>query len=257
MEKVPPEQANIEKPYILAETGDFAVVYKPPRMHCAPLKKDGGGTLLEWYANIFPPVMEILGKNPVEGGLVHRLDFDTHGLVLIAKNKTSLDSFYDQQEQGRFTKEYSALTIDESSPQKLPGFPPPPFGRDLPSPPFTIESFFRPFGPGRKSVRPVSDPLKKGKELASDFLKPYQTEVIETAGAGIKGIHFTVRIKRGFRHQIRCHLSWIGKPIVNDPLYGNGDAENTPPLSLCAQGLFFFDPGSGKPREYRLVSTYL
>jgi 23S rRNA-/tRNA-specific pseudouridylate synthase len=66
----------------------------------------------------------------------------------------------------------------------------------------------------------------------------------------------TVRIKRGFRHQIRCHLSWIGYPILNDPLYGSQPFQADDFLALCAQALFFIDPDSGLEREYRITSPF-
>ena len=87
------------------------------------------------------------------------------------------------------------------------------------------------------------------------------TEVLETAvleegtpfSRGI--LCFTMRIKRGFRHQIRCHLSWMGKPILNDELYGGAAPENSGSpgvIALRAAGFSFFDPEGGEKREYRL-----
>ena len=61
---------------------------------------------------------------------------------------------------------------------------------------------------------------------------------------------FTVRLKRGFRHQIRCHLAWIGCPVVNDPVYGGQPADGF--LALRSHALFFPDPASGRQREYRI-----
>jgi 23S rRNA pseudouridine1911/1915/1917 synthase len=56
-------------------------------------------------------------------------------------------------------------------------------------------------------------------------------------------------LARGFRHQLRCHLAWIGLPIRGDALYGGG---GTGPLALKAQGLAFFDPLDGRPRDFTL-----
>ena len=223
------------KPYILEETDDFAVVFKPPRMHSearAPLKQETD-TLMHWYAEFFPRVTE-------QGGLVQRLDYETRGLLLIAKNRKSLEYFRALQKRGGIIKEYGALTIASENP--LSGFPPPP---PLTDAPFSIESFFRPFGPGRKQVRPVTDRMYR--ELAKDQGGYYRTEIIS-----IKDNLFTVRIKRGFRHQIRCHLAWIGRPILNDPLYGKVPPDNGAFLALSANALFFSDPTSSGRREYRI-----
>jgi 23S rRNA pseudouridine1911/1915/1917 synthase len=233
-----------ESPRLMAETEDFAVVYKPPRVHCVPLRSGEGGTLLDWYAAIFPPVMGLHGKKPGEGGILHRLDYETHGLVLFGKTQAALESLGAQQEEGRFLKEYNALTV-EGAPAP-PGFPPPP---ELPPAPCRIASYFRPYGPGRKAVRPVRD-IKPRRETAGDRGRPYETEILEMTDAEEGRLSFTLRISRGFRHQIRCHLAWLGRPIAGDALYGGGAPEE--PLALCARALRFFDPRDGNIREYRM-----
>jgi 23S rRNA pseudouridine1911/1915/1917 synthase len=194
-------------PFILDETGDFAVVYKPPRMHSAPLKHGNGDTLLDWYAVQFPPVMALSGRGGGEGGLLHRLDFETHGLVLFAKNQPSLDFLLTQQEQGNFIKEYSAMC--QKFDTALASFPPPPFTVSPTIAGAAIESFFRPFGPGRKQVRPITGDSKSRKEIAKDHGGYYRTEIVNiNDNITDNGRYaFTVRLKRGFRHQIRCHLA--------------------------------------------------
>jgi len=234
-------------PVICHETEEFAVVFKPPRMHCAPLNRDDkeNETLLGWYAKVFPPVMELSGKKENEGGLLHRLDFETQGLVLFAKNRQSLENLLIQQKQGKFVKEYSAICQkSETQPCGFEAYT----GPQLGAPPLVIESYFRPYGPGRKQVHPVTKEKLKGKEIAKDGNSYYKTEVIgieKTDNTGQEEYHFTVRLRRGFRHQIRCHLAWVGFPVLNDPLYGKGDGDGF--LALKATGLFFDDPQSGKP----------
>jgi len=225
-----------DAPYILEETGDYAVVFKPAKMHSVTLKQKTGDTLLEWYA----------AQSTSAVYLMHRLDFETHGLVLFAKNSKSYDFFKSLQNCGGFVKEYSAVC---SSSVPIDGFPPPPALTREPSPekPLVIESYFRPFGPGRKQVRPVIEDGKKHREVAKDNGSFYRTEII-----GRDGSFFTLRIKRGFRHQIRCHLCWIGFPILNDSIY-NSTSDVEAVLALRAHALFFTDPSSGKSREYRIA----
>ena len=234
------------EPYILDETEDFAVVFKPPRMHCAPLRQRSGDTLLDWYSGLFPAIRKLSGWKEGEGGLLHRLDFETQGLVLFAKNQQSLDHLMRQQNEGRIIKEYTAIC----HPTPHSSFPPPPFDLtrgDLPQTPFVIESFFRPYGPGRIQVRPVV--VAGRKEIASDKGGFYQTRIVSLSVEDDK-YFFTVRLRRGFRHQIRCHLAWIGCPVLNDPVYGQR-ADGF--LGLRATGLFFADSRSGEPREYRIA----
>ncbi|MDR1949097.1 MAG: RNA pseudouridine synthase, partial [Spirochaetaceae bacterium] len=144
------------EPWVLFDGPDYAVVYKPPGMFSAPQKRDAGGkTLLGWYADRFPAVLEIRGRQAWEGGILHRLDYETSGLVLFAKNQTAMETLSARQAAGCFVKDYQALTAKERSPTRLPGFPPPPEAADSPEP-RSIESAFRPYGPGRKVVRPVA-----------------------------------------------------------------------------------------------------
>jgi 23S rRNA pseudouridine1911/1915/1917 synthase len=240
---------HCQLPTVLDETDDFAVVFKPPRMHSVPLK-NGGDTLLDWYAGIFPPVMDMRGRKEGEGGLLHRLDFETQGLALFAKNQNALEFLQTSQEQGNFIKEYSAIgqkTISADS-----SFPPPPFIVSALQKGFTIESYFRPFGPGRKEVRPVTEAVVQNRktryEIAQDRGGYYRTEIVNI----IENEYYvlSLRLRRGFRHQIRCHLAWIGCPVQNDPVYGTTPADGF--LALRSHGLFFTDPHSGKALEYRI-----
>lgn len=255
------------KPYIVDQTADYAVVYKPPRMHCVPLEAGEGGTLLDWYAAQYPAVLAVADSKR-GGGLMHRLDFETRGLALIAKTRPAYDFFRSAQEKGAVIKEYGALCVRLAAPGGRPGFPPPP---PLPdclesgglSHSFVIESFFRPFGPGRKQVRPLTGASRK--EIAADRGAYYRTTVTDirppSAGEAGSGAYyaFTVRIQRGFRHQIRCHLAWAGFPIANDPLYGqppSGSGAAPDFLALHSRGLLFTDPASGEPREYRIAPPW-
>lgn len=248
-----------ESPRLIAETEDYAVVYKPPRIHCVPLRPAEGGTLLEWYARIFPPVLELRGRKSLEGGILHRLDYETQGLVLFAKNQRALEILLAQQEEGRFMKEYGALSFQgKSAAAPLRAFPPPPpFSGKVP---FFIRSCFRPYGPGRKMVRPVIESKKGEKEIGRDRGQAYETGIRDMAEFQAGCRCFTLRLKRGFRHQIRCHLAWLGYPIMGDSLYGDGADGRAAAsglwqegvLALRAQGLFFFDPQDGAPCEYRI-----
>ncbi|MDL2228754.1 RNA pseudouridine synthase [Treponema sp. OttesenSCG-928-L16] len=234
-------------PALIAETPDYLVVYKPPRMHSAPLRRDETGTLLDWVRAEFPDVLIPRGQKALEGGLLHRLDRDTHGLVLLGRTQEALDALNRQQRDGRFQKEYGALS-EGGSAAGLPGFPPPPaFG---PVPCF-IESAFRAYGPGRRQVRPLAP---AGGESGRDEAKRpvYRTEVLAMKHRG-RAVFFTLRLCRGFRHQIRCHLAWTGFPLVNDSLY-SGAVKPSMPMGLRAQRLSFDDPSSGEGRSYSIPS---
>jgi 23S rRNA pseudouridine1911/1915/1917 synthase len=266
----------MSNPFVLEETADFAVVFKPPKMHTsaknftrnfttnrqnlttrewsgvpARTKEGEQNTLVNWYMEHHDNVKSLF--------LMHRLDYETHGLVLFAKSEKSFNFFKDLQDKGGFIKEYSAICM-QAIDDPIDGFPPCPLSceskvrcaavkNELE---LVIESYFRPYGPGRKLVRPVIEDGKKHKEIAKDKGGFYRTEVIN-----INDNVFTLQIKRGFRHQIRCHLCWIGFSIINDPLYSHekiNPCECSPEqriLALRSHALFFTDP-SGNPKEYAI-----
>jgi 23S rRNA pseudouridine1911/1915/1917 synthase len=250
---------DILNPQILAAENDFLLVYKPPRMHSAPeARSTGGETILDWCAARFPEVALLPGRKAGEGGLLHRLDCETHGLMLIARNSKGMEAFLGQQKAGNILKEYSALTAKNEI--ALPGFPKetPDLSFKKPqlpavdnTPLFKIESAFKPYGPGRKAVRPVPSGSTK---------MTYSTEIFESraiTGVSIPNcFSFRLRIRRGFRHQIRCHLAWLGLPILNDNLYG-GLSFGNGLLALRAVSIAFNDPPSGLERIYSIPAEDL
>lgn len=259
-----------DQPSILAETFSYAVVYKPPLMHTAPLRdgsqnrrwRDGFAdgnphqqTLLDWCAAHIPHIKAVRGRRPWERGVLHRLDYETRGLVLIAKTQDAFDALMRQQEHGLFVKTYRAESAGRTGGGA--GFPQCPY-RGI-RPPCVIESAFRAFGPGRAAVRPALKPFPKNKDIALDQGVYYRTEILEKLEEAGDAIVFRVRLERGFRHQIRCHLAWLGHPLVNDALYGGisscRDRLQHAPIGLRAVGLTFIDPAGTGEVSYTLGAT--
>ena len=228
---------NIFIPRLLLTHEHFLLVYKPPRMHSAPLAKSKDANILAWCAEKHPEVLDLPGRKEGEGGLLHRLDFETQGLLLIARTLHGMESLLTQQEENRIIKEYTASVSERKL--KLPGFQaskpvlPRQFLQAGETGTFQIKSGFRPFGPGGKVVRPLES-----------CEKLYLTEIVKGDRQADGFISLRIRIFKGFRHQIRCHLAWLGLPILNDSLYGGACGGNGL-LALRASSLSFNDPSSG------------
>lgn len=263
--------AVLAEPLVVAADGSVVVVAKPPRMHSAPGRSTDD--LCSWVFARFPDAAGAgkgveserpAARNPAEGGLLHRLDYETSGLVLFARSPEAFDFLIAEQEAGRFRKEYIlrsrpgerlqptgsrptrsapesvdpeawAAAIASSDAAAASGllFPPARLASD--SSPY-VECSFRAYGPGAARVACVGKEAARGKEG-----RLYRTEIASLqVGAG--PWELAVAIAQGFRHQIRAQMAWIGLPIVGDPLYG-GDA--APRLYLHAPRLRFRHPVSG------------
>jgi 23S rRNA pseudouridine1911/1915/1917 synthase len=252
---------DFSKPQILAEEKDFLVVYKPPRMHSAPqgylsatfsAETFSAESLLKWCVQDYPEIADLSGRKKGEGGLLHRLDYETHGVMLLARSNHGMEALMEQQRQGKIFKEYSALSLlVEENEITLPGFP-----KEKPELPpgnaVEIASAFRPYGPGRKAVRPVLIGGTKKKPQVQYLTEILESKPISAAGFG-KCLSLRLRISKGFRHQIRSHLAWLGMPILNDTLYG-GPAFGNGYLALRACSIFFADPltAQGEERSYSI-----
>ena len=226
--------SHILRPEILVAEKDFLILYKPPRLHSAPLPHSAGESLLHWCAGRFPEILGLPGRREGEGGLLHRLDYETNGLLIIARTVGGMEALLGEHKQGRILKKYTAITGESMT--ALKGFP-----KEKPMIDFTreignvrIESGFRPYGPGRKAVRPalLEDPLMGNQ---------YVTEILEGISLAPGMMSLGLRIVKGFRHQIRSHLAWLGLPIINDGLYG-GATHGNGFLGLRASSLSFTPP---------------
>lgn len=218
----------MDEPSIVEETQSWAVVRKPHGMPSAPLREGEEGTLVSWFVRERPVASSVRGRKPVEFGIVHRLDTATEGLVLIAKTQGAYDALLDAQNDNRIVKTYVAYC------SRCPGT------ADAPSVPLTIESRFRAYGPGRKEVRPLFPDMRGYEDAGKDYVTTITRA--DSHGDGIWSM--TCVIARGFRHQIRSHLSWLGFPILGDELY-NPSPDGSPRLELHAVSISFPDPDSG------------
>jgi 23S rRNA pseudouridine1911/1915/1917 synthase len=174
------------------------VVEKPAGVHTAPLRPGELDTLLTRVIEAYPEVAAVPGVKDVEPGLVHRLDRDTSGVVVVARTAEAFRGLRASFQAGAARKTYIAACGCAAGPRPAP---------------LVIESRFAPYGPGRRRVRVV---FQTGRSTTPGV---YRTEAEVTV---VKNGRALVRalITRGFRHQVRVHLASLGLPILGDTLYG-------------------------------------
>jgi len=207
---------------VIFENDDLIVINKPAGMVVHPAAGHDSGTLVHAALAHAPEMEGISGEQ--RPGVVHRLDKDTSGIILMAKNDRAHQWLQDQFRERKVTKIYLAL---------VDGFPPTPTGR--------IDA---PIGrdPVHRKEMAIVRP-DKGREAITEY------KVVESFRQ-----HCLIEAHplTGRTHQIRLHLAFIGCPIVGDQVYGR----KHPSLEiqrhfLHAPQLTITLPGEKNPRTFR------
>jgi len=179
---------------ILYEDDDIAVINKASGMVVHPGIGQETGTLVHALLARYPEMVDMQDDPIAEGrmGIVHRLDKDTSGVIVIARKLNALSHLMAQFKARTTDKYYLALL--ERTPKTNEGRIDAPIGRDPKQ---------------RKRMGVVSD----GKHAITEF------EVIDTAFHGGRAL-VRIKIETGRTHQIRVHMAFIGCPIIGDTVYG-------------------------------------
>ena len=175
---------------IVYEDSDLLVVNKPKGMVVHPAAGHYSGTLVN--ALMYHCKDSLSGINGViRPGIVHRIDKDTSGLLIVAKNDTAHNGLAEQIKVHSFTRRYEAVVLGGI---KENGTVNAPIAR-------------------HKTDRKKMAVTPNGREAITHY------EVIENYG---KYTHLRLILETGRTHQIRVHMAYIGHPVAGDPVYGDG-----------------------------------
>ena len=221
-----PETLNVEPQdipiEIVYEDDDVIVVEKPRGMVVHPSPGNFDGTLVNALMYHCGDTLSSI-NGTIRPGIVHRIDKDTSGLLMIAKNNIAHESLAAQLKEHSCTREYTALVYDNIREDEL-----------------TVD---RPIGRDEKNRlrRAVFGSNPKEAVTHIRVVKRYGKYTL------IKAI-----LETGRTHQIRVHMSYIKHPLVGDELYG--PKKQTLPVKgqmLHAGVLGFVHPATGRYMEFR------
>lgn len=235
-----------EEPVIIFENKDYLIINKP-----AGLIVHGGTgitepVLTDWLRTKYPKI-ENVGDDPIRPGIVHRLDKEASGLMIIAKTQEAFDYFKKQFQKRKVTKKYLTLvhgkifkdedTITFPIRRSKDGYK----MAALPVSSETISDKNKPNNRDRGTLKAQEE----SKEAITEFCVLHRY------------INYTlldVKIKTGRTHQIRVHFYAYGHPLVGDPLYWTKKTKtknekiNLNRLFLVAKELSFKDLNGEKQK---------
>lgn len=212
-----PEEIPLDVVY---EDEDVMVVNKQRGLVVHPAAGHWSGTLVHAVLDRVEDLEGVGGE--LRPGIVHRLDKDTTGLLVIAKNDRAMAALQDQIRTHTARRIYWALVHGNTMPDT--GRVEAPIGRH----------------PGDRKRMAVN--TKQGREAVTHF-----TVLERFRGYAL----VECRLQTGRTHQIRVHMSFIGHPVVGDQVYGTRKAHlDMPGQALHARRLGFFHPSTNEWVEF-------
>lgn len=221
-DELPPQEASPENiPLeVLYEDDSLLAVNKAPGMVVHPAAGNWTGTLVN--ALLGRESAEFAEMDPLRPGIVHRLDKDTSGCLVVAKTPQALAKLSDAFAERKTSKTYLAVVYGHLSPKDG-----------------EIRTLI-----GRHPVdRKRRTVVRKGGKEARSAYKTVREGFVD----GIPASLVEVRIFTGRTHQIRVHMSHIGHPLAGDEMYGGAKKLPAPRQMLHAWKLTLPHPDTGEP----------
>ncbi len=204
---------------IVYEDNDLLVVNKPKGMVVHPAAGHYSGTLVN--ALMYHCKGSLSGINgEIRPGIVHRIDKDTSGLLIVAKNDTAHRGLAEQIKEHSFTREYEAIvngSIKEDG---------------------TVNA---PIGRHKTDRKKMCVTLENSREAVTHYF------VLENF---TDSTHLRLRLETGRTHQIRVHMAYIGHSVAGDEVYGNGKPKSLMGQCLHAKKIGFVHPITGEYMEF-------
>ncbi len=201
------------------ETEHLAIIHKAPRLAAAPLRGGERGTLANGVVARYPETNDV-GSDPREPGLVHRLDTDTSGLVMIARSKPAFEELKTALREGRIEKRYLAIVAPGAGSHRAASVSATGELADK----GTIDIPVAPHPKDKRRVFACVHQRDIARLSPRDATTEYKVLQRWETPDGEQRALIEATAWRALRHQIRVHFAAIGAPLVGDGLYGGPSA---------------------------------
>lgn len=203
---------------VVFEDPHLLVVNKPAGMPCQPLRPGEPGTLASAALARYPELARV-GDDPREAGLVHRLDVDTSGLVMFARDAQTHHGLRRLLAERAVEKTYVARCAPRAD--------------------------AAPLAPGLYDARAEADRGPRVQVRKEGQGRPIETRVDAVEPLTDGTVVVRVAVHFACRHQVRAHLAMLGYPLVGDTIYGRPFGHDG--HLLHAETILFVHPVTGSP----------
>ena len=201
------------------ESDSVLVLHKPPRLASAPLRGGERGTLANGVVARFPDISGV-GADPREPGLVHRLDTDTSGLVVVARTQAAFDELKAALRDGKVEKHYLAIVAPGAGSGRAASVTSDGELADRGS----IDVPLAPHPKDKRRVFACVHPRDVARLGPRDARTDYKIVRRFESPEGDPRALVDATAHKALRHQIRVHFAAVGAPLVGDGLYGGPSA---------------------------------
>jgi len=206
--------------HVVHEDEFLVIIDKPAGIPSHPLREDELGTVASALVARYPE-MALVGYAAREPGILHRLDTDTSGLMIAARDEETFELLRADLRTQQIDKRYRALVEGDIEPRQI----------DRP-------------------IAPVPGDARRVRVGDHDGARPARTEIVAVRAHG-RFREIEVSARAATRHQIRVHLASIGRPLAGDVLYGGPIVPGLTRHFLHASEIRLVHPRTGGKQAWR------
>lgn len=194
---------------ILEETNNYVAIHKPSGIHSVKTAKSNNLSIVDILPDYLSQYRST-SPSPLDGGIVNRLDYETSGVLIIAKSRSSWDYLHNQYKLGEVAKEYYCI-VEPSPNSEISNYT-----KHSHYNPIILEGYLGSASRNSPKIRWFKTPPAHKYRARFISLNICQISILTS-----NEILLTINTIYGIRHQIRAGCAAMGSPLIGDKLYGS------------------------------------